>query len=354
MTLFETTGAPERLQFFDGQRLFATDLQGLEEFHRQMRWLHNSSLHEPGIGNGFAVRGEEDDREVRVGPGYAIDDLGREIVLVQETVLQVPAVAGGADGTPVRYDLTVSYRGDDFLEEAEERRGLCGTRGVVRLREEPVFCWVELGPDLQPVDLTRKTQILSGRSIVLGRAEILACKLRSRLSTVPRFDARPPALPHIACGRVDDPEWRAFDEKQEAIPLADLCERPVETGATRSVLADTASVVELACLRLLPMELTLEVDTSCAGFRVAPCYSARIVGERLLRSEAQDGGRDVPVAFCDALLWTEEAESRPDGFTLRMIPIVSAFTGRLANGGLLAAACKVILTWDVLWQGVEG
>ena len=49
----------ERLQFFNGQRLFASDLQGLEAFSRGMRWLHNKSLHQPGIGNGFAVAGKK-------------------------------------------------------------------------------------------------------------------------------------------------------------------------------------------------------------------------------------------------------------------------------------------------------
>ena len=59
MSLFEAIGAPERLQFFDGQRLFASDLPGLEEFHREMRRLHLSTLHEPGIAAGFAVLGAE-------------------------------------------------------------------------------------------------------------------------------------------------------------------------------------------------------------------------------------------------------------------------------------------------------
>mgnify|MGYP001036441712 CR=1 FL=1 len=42
----------ERIQFFNGQRLFASDLQALEAFNREMRWLHNQSLHQPGVGSG--------------------------------------------------------------------------------------------------------------------------------------------------------------------------------------------------------------------------------------------------------------------------------------------------------------
>src|SRR5579884_4221766 len=71
----------ERLQFFNGQRLFAGDLQALEAFNREMRWLHNQSLHQAGVGSGYAVSGAKGDREVIITPGYAIDACGHEIVL---------------------------------------------------------------------------------------------------------------------------------------------------------------------------------------------------------------------------------------------------------------------------------
>ena len=94
MSFIRDIRSVEQQHFFDGQRLFADDLQGIEAFNREMRWLHNQSLHQPGIGNGFAVAGKKGDREVTVGPGYAIDDLGREIVLTRDRVLPVPPVAG--------------------------------------------------------------------------------------------------------------------------------------------------------------------------------------------------------------------------------------------------------------------
>ena len=92
MEFLKETRFIERLQFFNGQRLFASDLQGVEAFNREMRWLHNKSLHQPGIGNGFAVSGKKGDREVTIGPGYAIDADGREIVLTQDRVEPVPPV----------------------------------------------------------------------------------------------------------------------------------------------------------------------------------------------------------------------------------------------------------------------
>jgi hypothetical protein len=103
MGLLDETRYVERQHFFDGQRLFAADLQDLEAFNREMRWLHNRSLHQPGIGNGFAVYGRKGDRKVRVDPGYAIDIEGREIVLIESLELDVPPVAGEQNGEPVYY-----------------------------------------------------------------------------------------------------------------------------------------------------------------------------------------------------------------------------------------------------------
>ena len=73
----------ERLNFFTGQRLFASDMQDIEAFNREMRWLHNQSLHSPGIGTGFSVNAELGDYQLTINPGYAIDALGREIVLLR-------------------------------------------------------------------------------------------------------------------------------------------------------------------------------------------------------------------------------------------------------------------------------
>src|SRR5689334_10203964 len=107
MSVLSSARFIERLQFFDGQRLFAEDLQGLEQQHRELRWLHNQSLHQPGVASGYAVSGNKGDREVSIQPGYAIDSDGREIVLTEGEVLPVPPVRGDADGKPKPYYLTV-------------------------------------------------------------------------------------------------------------------------------------------------------------------------------------------------------------------------------------------------------
>ena len=69
---------PRRVNFFEGQTLTAADLAAEQEYHREMRYLHNR-LHGYGTASGLDVdvtRGR-----VRVSPGMGIDALGREIVV---------------------------------------------------------------------------------------------------------------------------------------------------------------------------------------------------------------------------------------------------------------------------------
>jgi hypothetical protein len=360
MSLFRATGAPERLQFFDGQRLFASDLEGLAAFHREMRRLHLSTLHEPGIAAGFAVAGEEGDRTVRIGPGYAIDDLGREIVLVEEREEPVPAVAGEPDGTPTRFDLTVEYRDDDLLERAEERKGLCGTRGVVRLREEPVFCWVRLGEDGQPIDDRHKHEIFSGRRLTVARAEVLECKLRSRLSIAERFSARPPTQPFIASGRTE-PRWLVATDP-EPRPLAELC-LPIVEGdhhtAIFALVADSSGTPSIpsSCLVPLPIDVYARIDTRCAGFRTTPCYWARIEGPRLIATGPAGEHEGRLVGYLDALIRIEEPTAT--SFEIHLTPVFASFLGQVevsARSGEIASQPVIcqILEWAVVWKGVEG
>jgi hypothetical protein len=69
---------PRRVNFYTGMLLTAADLAVEQEYHREMRYLHNR-LHGFGIASGLDVgvsRGK-----VRVEPGLAIDPCGREIVV---------------------------------------------------------------------------------------------------------------------------------------------------------------------------------------------------------------------------------------------------------------------------------
>lgn len=306
MGIVDETGFIERLTFFNGQRLFASDLQAIEAFNREMRWLHNQSLHQPGIGRGLAVSGKRDEKEVRVGPGYALDALGREIVLTRDRVEPVPPVASEDDGKSVFFDLAVSYPDDSLLEEAETRDGICLQRGVVRLREEPVLCWIRLRRDaaghLAPLDGKLQLEIQNGLRIVLARVEVLECRLRQDISLAERRSARPERQPYIACG-------------------------------SQTVQWDEVALSENV------FSLTAAVDTSSAGFLTMPCYSVRLDGERV---ESNDG---VVSFVLDAPL--NLLEPSPIGFKINVIVSAAGLPPPPEGEGRPWDA------WKAVWMGVE-
>jgi hypothetical protein len=312
MSIIEGTRFLERQQFFNGQRLFASDLQGLEEFHREMRWLHNQSLHQPGVGAGYAVAGAAGASEVTIAPGYAIDARGREIILVESAVEPVPPVANDGFGEPVRYDLTVSYPADVDLEESETREGVCLPRGVVRLEERPVFCWVRLGPppELQPVDDTLKSEIQSGLRIRLARAEVFNCVLKSALSVTQRRNARPPTQPYVASG-TESLRDATFEPSQEVFGL------------------------------------TLHVDTSSAGFRTRPNYFVSVTGPRVL---ATSGGDRFLLLVVSSVVIPEARQLT--AFTLEIMAVIFDIGGAPVPAGAAFEAIRDV--WRVEWIGIEG
>lgn len=316
MGIVDETRFVERFQFFNGQRLLASDLQGVETFNREMRWLHNLSLHQPGIGSGFAVAGKKGAREVQIGPGYAIDAQGREIVLTQAKVEPVPPVAGEGSNKPAFFDLTVSYPGDADLEEAEIRQGICCPPGVVRLREEPVFCWVRLrGEDknFRPQIPRLEREIREGMRIVLARAEVLDCQLNRDLSVAQRRSARPAKQPYIACGRYEG-VWE--------------------------IISDPNLPSEI-------LRLNAQVSTASAGFLTKPCYAARIDGTRPLKFMIAG----TPHYIFDITLYIDE--STPSGFNaFALILIIPELKGATPVGTEITA--ETFKDWHIVWMGIEG
>lgn len=359
MSFIHDTRSVEQQRFFSGQRLFDSDLQGIEAFNREMRWLHNQSLHQPGIGNGFAVTGGKGEREVTVGPGYAIDDLGREIVLTSSRTLPVPPVAGDLDGTPKRYLLTVEYPEDVDLEIVEQRQGLCADPGATRQRVEPIFCWVPLTPDGAPEDGDTANDILRGRQLVLAEVAVRDCKLFRDRSVVERRNARPTARPYIACGEADPVDWRIWKlpEQDERFDGRECCE--------------------------FVFGLEADIDTTSAGFLTTPSYSARLNGDRLFPYDGalrvRDGEGNSAVILDGMLHIVDPSPKNETG--AENIPTATQFTVRLlvlffglhrqeaeepegpevvmATTGTLGSAFDRVLdelssTWTIAWMGVEG
>jgi hypothetical protein len=316
MAIIGETQFLERIQFFNGERLFAADLQTLEAFNREMRWLHNQSLHQPGVGSGYAVAGNIGDRQVTISPGYALDSLGREIILTETMTQPIPPVADNGSGGSVFYLLTVSYPADTDLKPSETRAGICSQPGVVRLREEPVFCWVRLNDNdtnRQPVDPNLKLRISKGLFIVLCQIEVFNCKLKQPVSSVQRRNAVPAKQPRIACGVEIAPNWKG--------PKA------------ATLLPDISNIGTV--------KLTADIHTAAGGFQAIPCYVARIMGPRFFPDDNKEP------TYTDALidLPTSPAPA-PQGFTVQIFPF-TAGESTIKVGDVESA-------WQVAWMGIEG
>jgi len=334
MATLQETRFIERLQFFNGQRLFAADLQGLEAFNREMRWLHNQSLHQPGVGNGFAVVGNKGDREVVIMPGYALDDLGREIVLPQTHIEPLPPVADDNGKSAVFY-LTVSYPDDAELAEVERRTGICVGSGAVRLQEAPIFCWVQLLRDENDAPQLKGelgNDVTLGRKIVLARAEVLNCQLHSALSVAPRRNARPAKQPYIACGsvKVSSKDW--------------TLENP------QFVMAS-----EARSLKLTTAKLSTIIKTDDAGFVNIPCYMTNIEGNRIKL------GTEKSSFLIDGLISVSDLQPNKFAVEVRLsVLTVSASDSDQLDINLLEIEdpppkrVNLFSDWKLVWIGVEG
>jgi hypothetical protein len=301
MTPTATTKFIERVRFFDNERLIAADLQAIDDFARQMRWMHNRSLHQPGVANGYAVAGDKGDREVIIQPGYALDSLGREIVLTQPYTQPVPPQAGDGQGGPAVFDLAVSY--PDTLNESESRTADCTSAvpGAVRLEESPVFCWVPAFKKDDPL----RVQIDSGLRIVLARVEVLNCKLNQRISVAQRRDARPGVHPFVYAATAV-PTWQ-------------------KTGGP------------------FGFEIGTRIDTSAAGFRTVPGYFADMADEPSIVFNNKTIRLDVLVSIAN-----------PDVAAFDVFLLIPNLP--LKAAGLDPANVETALGiphWKIEWMGVE-
>jgi hypothetical protein len=293
----------ERVVFFTGQRLTAADLAALQRAHRELRWLHNRSLHNWGIGIGLAVTGERGDSVVTVSPGYGIDCLGREIILTAPRTLTVPAVAAAPGGGEAIFYLTAVYVPDEDQNVAQKRPGVCLPEGTVRLTEEPGLEW------------RQSDELNEGRELILAQAWIQNCRLSRPLSLSARRDARPSQQPYIAAGqtKVGDTDWSLWVLGPETVGF----------------------------------EVT--VDTSDARFRGTPRYVAHIAGDRYLATQP---GPLVAVAL------TNVVDATPVHFTMQAL-LPPNLGGNINPPALYDETdavdiVKMQLGWHVVWMGIEG
>jgi hypothetical protein len=293
----------ERPAYFDGQQLGPDDLEAIHEYHRELRWLHNRTLHNWGIGVGFGVTGEKGAREVGIAPGYGVDCQGREVLLAEAETMAVPAVAGAT--APVTYYLTACYLDDADLPVSESRQGVCAGLGAVRRAERPRLRWQ------RPMDLNPTSRYRRGLDLILATVEVQGCVLASDVSLADRRYALPETRPYIAAG---------------ATP---------EGGTGWSLLPGNTGVETL-------------VDTSVAGFGRTPVYFANLLGTRAQASlnRILDGFGSVvdpsPTGFRFRVLMPRNLQLAP-----YIMNPAAAFTVALP------ATLRDTLRWAVTWTGIE-
>lgn len=291
-----------RPAFFDGQALTAADLTAVQDYHCDLLWRHQRTLHGWGIASGFAVAGATSAKTVDVAPGYAIDSGGRSIVLTHAQTVDVPAVVSGPTGKPATYYLTVTYVEDADLA-ATVRTGVCGSNGAVRRPEQPLLRW----RDSTSVDLARV--------VVLGEISVQNCKLAAPIDTASRRSAIPDRQPYIYAGQAASLSWAVW-----RLPEQDPADPPIG--------------------------LKVMVTTSEAGFANTPQYTAQVVGSRVVEGD--------PGFVLDG--YVEVASASSTGFQLLMT---------LPRGDALVNPASVIDSdqlkdvpgdqgWYISWLGVEG
>jgi hypothetical protein len=145
----------DRLNYFNGQRLLAEDLRLEQAYHIQVRRWLNRTLYTPGIAGGLEVQvSPTSPRKVVVSAGVALDPLGREVILVEDTEVEVVGVPSTeADWVFGNY-LAIEYAEEtvgavqDGCSVGQGRSGSCDLAwgGPTRIRATPVLSFQSTWP----------------------------------------------------------------------------------------------------------------------------------------------------------------------------------------------------------------
>ena len=134
----------ERLNYFNGQRLQAEDFRLEQDYHmRVRRWL-DRSLYTAGIASGLEVRKVPGAPSVLVSPGLAIDEFGREIILIDEQIR--PVQGHGYRYLTIRYQETTTAREDACCQSVGGQQNHSAEGGPARILAEPVLEWSDRLP----------------------------------------------------------------------------------------------------------------------------------------------------------------------------------------------------------------
>lgn len=226
---FEPIFPTDRITYRDGQRLWARDLRDAKRREDRLRWLHLRYLHHTwGVSLGYEIQLVSSNIAIIVGPGYAVDRSGRDLVLAKGLLIPVPKSA-----IPELYVLTLRYRNESGSEYSCGCGGACSCSSHQSLIEEsPIISW-KLPQDFQ-----------IGDDVPLASATVANGVIQNGLDFRVRRHARRLVRPHIGWG----------------------CTDPGQTGWSSPSGTRGVRLVEVV------------VDTSDAGFTRTPYYFAQLKG----------------------------------------------------------------------------
>jgi hypothetical protein len=177
-----------RLNYFNGQRLEATDLKTEQSYHVDVRRRLTKALFTPGIAAGLEVtKSATSTHGVIISPGVAIDNQGREIILLEAKDLLVVGAPAPLKGVAFGNFVAIEY-GEDLTTPVLSG---CTPRGVQPARGAPSR--IVLDPRILFLDRWPSEE--SGR-IVLAQVELAQNCVVTRINTgVRRYvaAAKPPA-----------------------------------------------------------------------------------------------------------------------------------------------------------------
>ena len=119
----------KRLNYFTGQFLDAQDFRDEQAYHKEMRWRRNRVLYTSGVLAGLEVSRDANGTSITVNPGVALDDQGREVVILQPSSGPLPSrpLPGGLSG---RVNVVVTYE-----EALTDSHSVGGYTGATRVTE---------------------------------------------------------------------------------------------------------------------------------------------------------------------------------------------------------------------------
>lgn len=222
--------ALDRVTYRNGQLLTARDLADDLHHDAKLRWLHVRYLHETwGVTLGFKVQtAAQDVHSIVVGPGCAVDDMGRDILLAAGVSVPVPNIVG-----PETFVLVLTYLEDAHFRDQRHLSMLCFGGGIDLRHERPTLTWVK--PD----------DVEFGPQIPLVKVVIVNGAIQGPLDLRVRRNTRRLVRPHIGTGATEPGRtgWRPWQ---------------APSMATQGIEAI--------------------VDTSDAGFLQTPHYFAAVHG----------------------------------------------------------------------------